>query len=185
VIDVAHDRDDWRPHEHVGVDVGITFEADFHVGFRDAARPVAEFLDHEFGGIGVDRLGDSRHHAHLHQRFDNLRCTGCHAIGQFLHSNLFRQDNVAHDLDLIGSKPVQFCLTAVAVALTTNRRQRADFFILAFDRSLNVDTAGAAAIVGAALRRNDRRLASGNAAWTRAPDRTSFVLVFGTSSAQP
>ncbi len=137
--------------EQVGVDVGDAFQAQFHVGFGNPAGAVAEFLHHQFGGVGVERLGDGRHDAHLHQRLDDLRRPRGHAVGEFLHGDLFRQDDVAHDLDLVGAQPVEFGLPALALALPADRGQRADFLILSLDRGLHVDTPGAAAVIGAAL----------------------------------
>ena len=144
--------------DQLGVGVGGALQADFDVGFRDAAGTMAEFLHHQFGGVGVQRLGDGRHHAQFHQRLDHVRHAGGHAVGQFLHGDLFRQDDVAHDLHLIGAQAFQFRLTAFALALAAHRGERADVFVLALDRGLHVDAAGAAAVV-ALLRRDDRRLA--------------------------
>ena len=146
---------------------------------------MAEFLNHQFGGVGVEGLGNRRHHAHLHQGLDDLGRAGGHAVREFLHGDLFRQDDVAHDLHLIGSQPVEFLLTAFAFALTAHRGQRADLFVLTLDRRLNVDPAGSAAIVGAALGGDDRWLAGRNAARASAADRASVIFVLGPSGTQP
>ena len=108
---------------------------------------MAKFLYHQFGGIGVQRLSDGRHHAHLHQRLDDVAGPCGHAVGQFLHGNRVRQNNVAHDLHLVGAKAIQFGLTALALALTANRGERTDVFVLALDRGLHVDASRAAASV--------------------------------------
>ena len=133
-----------RGHQ-VGLGVDGALQAHLHVGFRDAARAVAEFLHHQFGGVGIQRLRDGRHDAELHQRLDHLAGAGGHAVGEFLHRDRVRQNDVAHDLHLIGAQPLQFCLTAFAFALAAHRGQRADAFVLALDRRLHVDAAGAAA----------------------------------------
>ncbi len=130
-----------RPAEQIVVDVGIAFQAEFHVGLGDAADAVAEFLDDQFRGIGVERLGQGRHHAHFHQRLDDLGGPGGHAVGQFLHGDGLRQDDVAHDLHLIRTEAVQFGLATLTLALAADRGQRADLFVLAFDRGLHVDAA--------------------------------------------
>jgi hypothetical protein len=145
---------------------------------------MAKFLDHEFGGIGVQRLSDGRHHAHLHQRLDDFRRSCGHTIGEFLDGNLLRQDNVAHHLDLVGAKAIEFSLTTLALTLPANRGQRTNFFVLALDRGLHIDATCAAAIVGSPFRRNDRGFASGQPSGAGSASRTSFVLVFRPSSTQ-
>ena len=72
VVDVAHDGHHRRPRHQLGLGVDGALQAHLDVGFRDAARAVAEFLHHQFGGVGIQRLGDGRHHAELHQRLDHL-----------------------------------------------------------------------------------------------------------------
>ena len=104
---------------------------------------------------------------------------GGHAVGQFLHGDLLRQDDVTHHLHLIGPQPVQFRLTALALALAADRGERADLLVLALDRRLHVDAAGAAAVAGAFLRRHDRRFARRQTAGTGTPHRTRLVVVFG------
>ena len=96
------------------------------VGFGHALGAVAEFLHHQFGGVGVQRLGDGGHHAELHQRLDHVGRAGGHAVGQLLHGDRVRQDDVAHDFHLIGAQPLQFGLTAFALALAADRGEGAD-----------------------------------------------------------
>ena len=131
-----------------GVGVGSALQPHLHIGFRDAPRAVAELLHHQFGGVGVQRLRDGGHHAQLHQRLDHLAGAGGHAVGQFLHGDRVRQDDVAHHLHLIGAQPLELGLAALALALAPHRGQRADPLVLALDRGLHVDAAGAAAVVG-------------------------------------
>ena len=184
VIDMAHDGYDRGAREQIVIDVCIAFKAQFDVGFRHAANPVPELLHHQFGGIGIQRLGDGRHDAHLHQRLDDFRRARGHTIGQFLHGDGLWQNDVSHDFHLIGPQPVQFGLPAFAFALTANRRQGADLFVLAFDRGLNIDTASAAAVIRATLRRGDGRLADRRATGAGAAHRTAFFLVLRTGGTQ-
>ena len=164
-----------RGHQ-LGVGVDGALQAHLHVGFRDAARAMAEFLHHQFGGVGIQRLGDGRHDAEFHQRLDHLAGARGHAVGEFLHRDGVRQNDVAHDLHLIGAQPLQFRLTALAFALAAHRGQRADAFVLALDRRLHVDAAGAAARVGALLGDDGLRLARHHDA-ARAADRPRLVLL--------
>ena len=164
-----------RGHQfRLGVDGAL--QAHLHVGFRDAARAVAEFLHHQFGGVGIQRLRDGRHDAELHQRLDHLAGARGHAVGEFLHRDGVRQNDVAHDLHLIGAQPLQFCLAAFALALAAHRGQRADAFVLALDRRLHVDAAGAAARIGALLGDDGLRLARHHDA-AGAADRPRLVLL--------
>ena len=64
----------------------------------------------------------------LHQRLDHFRRAGGHAVGQFLHGDLFGQDDVAHDLHLIGAQPLQFRLAALAFALAADRGEASGRF---------------------------------------------------------
>jgi hypothetical protein len=81
--------------------VDFALDAQFDIGFRDAAHAVAEFGDNQLGRVGVDRLGDGRHHAHAHQRLDHIAAALGHTLGQFLHGDGFRQHDVADDLHLL------------------------------------------------------------------------------------
>ena len=85
------------------------------------------------------------------------RRAGGHAVGEFLHGDLFGQNDVTHDFHLIGAQPLQFRLAAFAFALAAHRGERADAFVLALDRRLNVDAAGTPAVVGGGLARGDDR----------------------------
>ena len=64
VVDMAHDGDHRRARQQFGVGVGGAVQAQLDVVLGDALRAVAEFLHHQFGGVGVQGLGDGRHHAH-------------------------------------------------------------------------------------------------------------------------
>ena len=143
---------------------------------------MAELLHHQVGGVGVQRLGDRRHDAELHQRLDDVAGAGGHAVGQFLHRDVVRQYDVTHDFHLIGAQPLQFRLAAFAFALAAHRGERADALVLALDGGLHVDAAGAAAIVGALLRRDHRRLARRHAG-AGAADRTRLVVFLGRAPA--
>ncbi len=143
----------------LGLDVVRAFEPELDIALGDAPDAVAELLDHQFGGIGVERLRDRRHHAQLHQRLDHVAGAGGHAVGEFLNGNVFRQHDLAHDFHLIGAQTLQFGLAALAFALAAHRGEAAHALVLALDRGLNVDLAGAAAVVRALLGRHDGRLA--------------------------
>ena len=129
-------------------------------------------------------MRDCRHHAELHERLDDVGNARGHTVREFLNGNLLGQDDVAHDLDLIGTKTLQLLLTTFTVTLTTYRSQRPNAFVFSFDRGLHVDATGAPAIVGALFRSDDDRLARRNAD-TRAANLPGFVLFFRTSTAQP
>src|SRR5690606_4315016 len=96
-VHVAHDRDDGRPRQHVLGPVLFTFKADFHVRFRHPFEGVAEFGDDQFRRVGIDHVIDGGHHAHFHQRPDNVHRTLGHAVRQFLHGDGFRNHHFAED----------------------------------------------------------------------------------------
>ena len=59
---------------------------------------VAEFGDDQFGGVGVDRLVDGRHHAHFHQRLDHVGAALGHAVGKFLDGDGLGNGHLAQNL---------------------------------------------------------------------------------------
>ena len=84
VVDVAHDGDDRRtrtagPRRRRRVE-----QAFLDVGFGDAAYRVADFLDDELGGVGVDHVVACMHLALLHQELDDVDGAFGHAVGEFL-----------------------------------------------------------------------------------------------------
>jgi hypothetical protein len=184
VVDMAHNGDHRWAWLQLRVAVRSSGQAEFDVGFGNAAGTVAKFLYHQFGGIGIERLGDGGHHAELHQRLHYLAGACGHSVGQLLHRDAVRQNDVAHDLDLIGAKTLQLGLTALALPLAADRGQRADTFVLALDRSLYVDAARAASTVRALLGNSDLRLARHQHA-ARAADRPGFVIIFRRTRARP
>ena len=68
------------------------------VGFRDAADPVAELLDDQRRGVGVDGLVLRRHDAVLHQRLHHGGDALGHAVGELLDGDRIGHLHVAHDL---------------------------------------------------------------------------------------
>ncbi len=100
VIDVAHDGDDRRARLQVCRIVGGVEHALFDVGFGDAPHRVAEFLGDELGGVGVDRVGDLRHVALLHEDADHVDRALGHAVGELLDRDRLGDRHFAGDLFL-------------------------------------------------------------------------------------
>ncbi len=159
------------------IGVGGADQAELDVVFRDALHAVAEFLHHELGGVGVERLGDRRHHAHAHQRLDDVRRAGGHAVGQFLHGDAVGQHDLAHDLHLIRAQPLQLGLPPLALALAADRGEAAHPVVLALDRGLHVDLRTAAAVVHALLRQRHLRLARAQGPGRAGAAHRTLVLV--------
>ena len=147
VIDMAHDGDDRRARLQVGIDVFVAFQADFDVVIGDAAGFMAEFGDHQLGGVGVDRLRQGRHDAELHQGFDDFIAAGGHAVGELLDGDGLGENHFADDFQAVGAEQFELGLAALALALAADRGEAADFLVLAFQGGLDVDFAGAAAVV--------------------------------------
>ncbi len=95
VVDMAHDGDDRGTRHARLIGVFRTFESFEHVGLGDALHGVAVFRRHEFGGVGIDRVVDGRHHAVLHQNLDDVDSAARHAIGEFGDRDGFRNRDVA------------------------------------------------------------------------------------------
>ena len=93
------------------------------VGLRDAADPVAELLDDQRRGVGVDGLVLRRHDAVLHQGLDHGGDALGHAVGELLHGDRVGHLHVAHDLLAFAGMAGQAALLALLAAL--HRGQRA------------------------------------------------------------
>ncbi len=78
--------------------VGGVEHALFDVGLGDPAYGVAEFLGDQLSGVGVDRIGDLRHVALLHQDADDVDRPLGHTVGEFLNGDRFRDGDFAGDL---------------------------------------------------------------------------------------
>ncbi len=140
----------------------------------DAAQPVAEFGDEQFGGIGVDDLVHRRHDAHAHQRLDHIDAALGHAVGQFLHGDRFRDHDLAHDLRLVLAQHA----LALAFAGAAHRGEAAHAlaFLVGGQRAGNGHLAGAAARLVAA-RRNQRPARRRGAARTTGLSRGLFLFL--------
>ena len=123
VVHVTHHGDHRRTRLQVVIGIGGTLQAHLDVGLRDTPCAVAEFLHHEFRGIGIQRLGDGGHDAEFHQRLDHLAGACGHAVGEFLHRDAVGQDDVAHHLHLVRAQPLQLGLAALALTLAPHRGQ--------------------------------------------------------------
>ncbi len=173
VVDMTHHGDDRRAWLHRGVDVGLALQADLDVGFRRPLRRMAELGDDQLGGVGVDHLVDRRHHAHAHQRLDDVGAALGHAAGEVLDRDGVGDDDVTNDLLRAG-----FLLAhALALALAPDRREAARAFVLLGRQRLgHRHLAGAAARLAAL----DRRRAAGHRrARTARPVRGVFLLLGG------
>ena len=84
VVDVAHDGDDGRARLQVLTAFLGTDEAFLDVGFGDALRRMAEFLDDQLGAVGVDHIVDLVHRALLHEEADDVDGLLRHAVGEVL-----------------------------------------------------------------------------------------------------
>ena len=70
----------------------------FDVGFGDAAHGVAKLFGDELGGIGVDRVGDLRHMALLHQDAHHVDGALGHTVGEVLDRDGLGDGHFARDL---------------------------------------------------------------------------------------
>ena len=114
VIDMAHNRDNRWPRLEAAIFIIGTFQPAFHIRFRHALRPVAQFLRDQLGGLAINRLGCCGHHAKLHQFLDDISCTLCHPVGKFGDRNGVGNNHVPYlfDLRLFIPHPRLFTLTA-------------------------------------------------------------------------
>ena len=130
VIDMAHDRHHrWTRFQGIfGIDIGCNI--DINVAVADTQNRVAEFFDQQFRRVLINHVAHGGWHAHLEQRFDQIRALFGHPIGQFLHGDRIRHGNLARllftRLALAGKVGPAFLL---ACALQRGERARARAFV--------------------------------------------------------
>ena len=98
VVNVTHNRDNRSPRLGGAVFVDLSDKALFNVGFGNPFRRMTEFCDEKLGGIGVDDVVNLMHRALLHHELNDVNRALGHAVGQFLNSDHFRNDDLADDL---------------------------------------------------------------------------------------
>ena len=97
VVDVAHDGHHRRPRPQILGPVLDALEADLDVGLADPLGLMAELGDQQLRGVGVERLVDGRHDAHLHQLLDDIGAAHRHAVGELGHGDRLGQHHLAHE----------------------------------------------------------------------------------------
>ena len=143
VVDVAHDGDHGRPRQQRLGRIDGFGEAGLDVALGDALGPVAHLGHDQLGGVGIDRLVDGRHHAHAHQRLDDVGAALGHALGELLDRDGLGNRDLA--IDLLLRRVVGVLAAAVALQAATHLRRRpAAEIVLALDRAADIDLAGAA-----------------------------------------
>ena len=171
-----------RARHEIRVGVDLALHALFDIALGDPAGTVAKLADHQLGGIGVEHLGDGRHHAQAHQRLDHIDSAGRHAVGEFLHGDRVGQDDVANDAHLVGAQRLELLLAALALALTADAGQAAGFLVLAFDGGLHVDAAAATAFAGTLLGDDGCRRAACRQETAGATHATGVILLLAAGA---
>ena len=97
VVDVAHHGDHRRPRLEILGPVLDALEADLDVGLADPLGLMAELGDQQLRGVGIERLIDGRHDAHLHQLLDHVGAAHRHAVGELGHGDGLGQHHLAHE----------------------------------------------------------------------------------------
>ena len=96
MVDVAHDGHDRRTRLQASPASSAASNRPSSTSDSATRRTrVAEFLGDELGGIGVDRVGDLRHVALLHQDADDVDGALRHAVGEFLDGDRLRDRHFA------------------------------------------------------------------------------------------
>ena len=100
MIDMTHDRHDRRAWHEMFAAVCRIEEPFLDIGLGDPFHGVTEFLGDELRRVGIDHIGDFRHLALFHQKFDDIDATLRHAAGEFLDRYCLGQDHFACELFL-------------------------------------------------------------------------------------
>ena len=130
VVNVAHDRHDRRAGDAVFICIRDRFDRLLHVGIRHSNRLVAKLFDHQFGGVGVDGLVQRHHHAHFHERFDNVCPAFSHTVGQLADHDDFGQLHVAELLFRLVAKAHRLVAGLFLLALHRGKAARAPAFTI-------------------------------------------------------
>ena len=146
VIHMAHNGDHGRTRQQFRISVLRAFQADFDIGFTHALHAVAEFLHHQFGGIGINALRECRHDTHAEQNLNHFPAARGHTIGQFLHGDAFRHHHFTHHAFGAGPQPRQFLLAAFTFTRAPDGSNGPRTLILTFQRCRYVNAAFAAAV---------------------------------------
>ncbi len=146
MVNVTHNRHNRRARLEVFFIVLITFQTNFNIGVCYTFDLVTEFLDHQFGSVGVNRLSDCRHNAKPHKLFDNLTGWFGHTVSQFANCNSFRDNNFTENF--LCRLLRAFSSHTGLFTRTTLRSQRwsAVTFVVTVQRLRNGNTAAAVGI---------------------------------------
>jgi hypothetical protein len=118
VIDVTHDRHHRRPRRQLALVLGrLLHDHVLDVRLGDALHAMAELLDDERRGLGVDRLVLRRHDPVLEQRLDHRGRALGHAVGELLHRDRVGDAHVAHHLLALAGMARHLALLALLAAL--------------------------------------------------------------------
>ena len=179
MVDVAHDGHDRRPRLQRRGIVGGVEQAFLDVGLGDAPHRVAELLGEQLRGVGVDRVGDLRHLALLHQELDHVDAALRHAVGEFLDGDGLRNGDFAHELFLL----LAVAMAGHALRAAAERRDRTLAHLVGAERG---DEGQAAALLRrAGARRLGRRGGTRRGAAGAAAGRAAIVVVgFGRERAR-
>jgi len=89
----------------------MAFEADFDVGFGNPFHGVAEFLNDELGGVGVQHVGRADEFALLHHEFHDVGLALAHAVRKVSDRDRFRQHDFARDFLACAASHFQAAIT--------------------------------------------------------------------------
>ena len=117
VINMAHNRDDWRTRLEIFRTINHLVNHILNIRIRNAHNFVTKLFYDQLSCILVDGLVLCHHHAHLHQRFHNIRDPLSHTIGQLLHHDRVRHLHVADNLFTLNSPTHRFLTGALLLAL--------------------------------------------------------------------
>ena len=102
--------------------IDVLGRVDVDIALADALDAVAELGDEQLGRVLVDGLGERDRHAHLEQRLDEVGAAFGHAVGEILHGDRFRNDDVA---DLLGRRADLHVVALFLLAGAAERCERA------------------------------------------------------------
>src|SRR5205823_432697 len=95
VVDVAHDGDHRRARRHLRLGLRA-LQVLLDLVLLEDLGSVAHLLDYQHRGVLVDRLIDGGHHAHVHQRLDDLVGLDGHLLCQLRHRDRLTDTDLVH-----------------------------------------------------------------------------------------
>ena len=95
MVNVTHDSNNRRTRFEIIRSIGRIKETFFDIRFSNTLHRMSQFFSNELGRVSIDHIRDLHHLPLLHEEADNVDCSFCHTVGEFLNRDDFRNCHFA------------------------------------------------------------------------------------------